>query len=256
METSVFITEALMEIKYIFKPKLKEPKMIAAWPGMGYLSKISADFLRRRLHAEPFADIHYYQNAIVYKDGLVDLPPVKHRFYVVPEKDIIICVGDSQPPVPEEAIRLAQIVVDLAIDFNVKRIYTMAAYPGDYKDKPQVYGIYTDEKLKDELVAQGISFIDGEGVVNGLNGILIGLAKKRGLEGICLLGDIRYANVPQHLSSKAVLEKLSALLGLIIDTAQLEKRAKKIDASIRQSLSDFQDFDYSKKEKKEFRYIS
>ena len=90
-----------------------------------------------------------------------------------------------------------------------------------------------------------------------LNGILIGVAKNRGIEGVCLMGEIRYANVPQHMSSKAVLEKLADILGLEIDTAPLERRARKIDASIRKSLGEYDEYgEPIKKEEKAFRYIS
>ena len=246
-----------MEIQYFSEPELSEPIMIAAWPGMGYLAKISADYLRRRLKAKLFAEVRYFQNAVIYKDSLAEFPTIKHRFYAVLSKNLLICVGDAQPSTPEEAVRLAEMVMDVAERFNVKRVYTMAAYPSEYPDEPQVYGIFTDERLKDELERHGVGFIEGEGAVNGLNGILIGVAKKRGVEGVCIMGEIRYANVPQHLSSKAVLEKLAVILGFEIDTALLEKRAKKIDASIRKSLSEYPEYGETvKKEEKECRYIS
>lgn len=246
-----------MEIQYLSEPDLKEPVMIAAWPGMGYMAKISADFIRRRLKAEIYAEIVYYQNSMVYTDGLAELLPLKHKFYSVTSHNLIICVGDAQPSTPEETQKLANQVLDLAEKYKVKTIYTMAAYPSDYKNSPIVYGIYTEENMREELGAHGIEFIEGEGSVNGLNGILIGLAKHRGIRGVCLMGEIRYANVPQHLSAKAVIEKLASLLNLEIDTTQLVKRAEKIDASIRQSLQDYEkDEDQLKKEDKIYRYIS
>jgi proteasome assembly chaperone (PAC2) family protein len=231
--------------------------MIAAWPGMGYLAKISADYLRRQLRAKKFAEIRYYQNAIIYSDSLVELPSIRHRFFAIPERDIIICVGDAQPSNPGEAIALAEKIIDVAERFNVSLIYTMAAYPSDYPETPRVYGVYTDKRLKDPLESHGVEFLEEEGAINGLNGILIGFAKKRGIDGVCLLGEIRYANVPQHLSSKAVLERLTGMLDLKVDTAQLERRAKKIDASIRKSLGDFEGYeDLAKKEEKNIKYIS
>jgi len=54
----------LMEVHYTERPSLKKPTMIAAWPGMGYLAKISADYLRRRLKATLFAEITYYHNVL------------------------------------------------------------------------------------------------------------------------------------------------------------------------------------------------
>ncbi|UCH57045.1 MAG: PAC2 family protein [Candidatus Bathyarchaeota archaeon] len=246
-----------MEIQYTSEPKLEEPVLIAAWPGMGYLAKISADYLRQRLKAKKFAEFRYFQNAIVYKDSLAELPVIRHQFFVVPEKGLMICVGDAQPSTPEEALSLAEKVIDVAEKYDVRRVYTMAAYPSDYPGDPRVFGVYTDERLKGELEKHGVEFIEGEGAVNGLNGILIGLAKMRGIEGVCLMGEIRYANVPQHLSSKAVLERLTSILGLDIDTAPLERRAEKIDASIRKSLGEFEEYEeIAKKEEKTIRYIS
>jgi uncharacterized protein (TIGR00162 family) len=246
-----------MEIDLISEPQFKEPIMIAAWPGMGYLAKISADYLRRRLEAEKFIEIRYHQNVIVYKDSLVELPSIRHRFFAVPDRDLIICVGDTQPSTSEAAIALAEQIIDIAEKYDVKMIYTMAAYPNDYIDTPKVYGVYTDEKLKELLDAYGVEFLEGEGAVNGLNGILIGVAKNRGIDGVCLMGEIKYANVPQHLSSKAVLDKLSAILELDVDTTQLVKRAEKIDASIRKSLGEYEDFEENeKKDEKNIRYIS
>ena len=245
-----------MEVNYTSEPRLNEPVMIAAWPGMGYLAKISADYLRRRLGAKLFAEIRYFQNAIVYKDGLVELPHISHRFFAVPDNDLIICVGDAQPSTPEEAYRLADKVIDVAERFNVERIYTMAAYPSDYQEEPHVYGVYTDRRLRDELERNGVDFVEGDGAVNGLNGVLIGVAKSRGIDGVCLMGEIRYANVPQHLSSRAVLDKLTSILDLEIDMSQLEKRAKKIDAKIRKSLGDFQEYGEELKKEEKVRYIS
>ncbi len=246
-----------MEIRFLRKPQLSEPNMVAAWPGMGYLAKISADYLRRRLKARPFAEINYYQNAIIYKDSLAELPPIKHRFYSATQQNLIICVGEAQPSIPEEAFRLAKCVVGVAKRFKVRRIYTMAAYPIDYHGEPQVYGVYTNEALREVLLRQNIRLLEGEGTINGLNGILIGVAGNNGIEGICLMGEIRYANVPQHLSSKAVLEKLTAIMGIEIDTYQLEKRAKRMDASIRRRLRQYQESEEAqRKDEKAFRYIS
>jgi proteasome assembly chaperone (PAC2) family protein len=232
---------SLMDVQYLRKPKLQQPNMIAAWPGMGYLAKISADYLRRRLRATLFAEIKYYHNILVYNNGKVDLAPIRHKLYASEEHNLVICVGDAQPSIPEESLRLAEKIAELALDLGVKRIYTMAAYPYDVYETPEVYGIYTDEAMRPELEAVGIKILESEGAVNGLNGVLIGVAKMKGIDGVCLMGDITYANVPQHLSSKAVVEKLATLLSLDIDTEQLRIRAQRIDASIKKRLDIYEE---------------
>jgi proteasome assembly chaperone (PAC2) family protein len=86
---------------------------------------------------------------------------------------------------------------------------------------------------------------------------MIGVAQSLGISGICLMGDITYANVPQHLASKAVLEVLVKLLGIEIDTTQLNIRAKKIDASIKKRLDIFEeDEDAPLPDEKRLGYIS
>jgi hypothetical protein len=215
--------------------------MVAAWPGMGYLAKISADYLRRRIRAAPFAEIKYYHNVLVYNNGKADLAPIRHKLYASKEHNLVICVGDAQPSIPEESLRLAERITEFALDLGVRRLYTMAAYPNDVYETPEVYGIYTDESMKTELEAAGVKILESEGAVNGLNGVLLGVAKMRGIDGVCLMGDITYANVPQHLASKAVVEKLAALLGLEVDTEQLRIRAQRIDASIRKRLDIYED---------------
>jgi hypothetical protein len=230
-----------MDVSYIQRPEIHEPSMIAAWPGMGYLAKISADYLRRRLKASLFAEIKYYHNVLVYNNGEANLAPIRHKLYASKEHNLVICVGDAQPSIPEESLRLAEKITELALDLGVKRLYTMAAYPNDFYETPEVYGIYTDVSLKAELEAAGVKVLEAEGAVNGLNGVLIGVAKMHGIDGVCLMGDITYANVPQHLSSKVVLEKLATLLNLSIDTDQLRIRAERIDASIKKRLDIYED---------------
>ena len=230
-----------MDIEYFDKPELDNPQMVAAWPGMGFLAKISADYLRRQIKATKFAEIKYFHNVLVYSNGVADLAPIKHKLYASKEHNIVICVGDAQPSIPEESLRLAQQIADMAKELGVKRIFTMAAYPNDFYDKPGVYGVFTDERSREELTDLGVTILENDGAVNGLNGVMIGIAKSMGIQGICLMGDITYANIPQHLASKAVLEVLVKLLGIDIDTNQLNIRAKKIDASIKKRLDIYEE---------------
>ena len=132
----------------------------------------------------------------------------------------------------------------------------MAAYPNEFYEESKVYGIFTEESMREELVDAGVEMLE-DGAVNGLNGILIGVAKEDGIEGVCLMGDITYANVPQHLASKAVLQKLVKLMDIEIDTEQLEIRAKKIDASIKRRLDIYEgEEEHPVTEDKKLGYIS
>jgi proteasome assembly chaperone (PAC2) family protein len=81
-----------------------------------------------------------------------------------------------------------------------------------------------------------MSEIEGKserGSITGLNGLLLGIAKKRGFDAICLMGEI-----PDYLSgvpfpypraSKAVLELFSRLLGIEIDYSPLDEMSQQVD---------------------------
>ena len=230
-----------MEEKFLKTPKFKTPTMVAAWPGMGYLARATVDYLRRQLRAELFAEFLDYSNAVTYRDGLINLSVVRHRFYSTPRNDIIFCIGDAQPGSPEEAYSLASRVVDVAKKYNAKRIYTIAAYPNEYYESPSVFGVGTGDDVLGLLRKHDITIAEAEGTISGLNGLLIGVAKERGIEAVCLLGEIRYINVPQLRTSKALLCALTKLLGVEIDMTMLEKRIQRTEDRMKRKMERYQE---------------
>ena len=59
--------------------------------------------------------------------------------------------------------------------------------------------------------------------IAGLNGLLLGAAKKRDIDGICLLGEVpTYATRMQNpIAALAILNKLIEILDIEIDTGEL-----------------------------------
>ncbi len=217
-----------METRFYRKPKTENPVLVAAWPGMGYLAKISAEYLRERLDADMFAEIVTYQSIIRYVDGLAELSFSRHRFYEAPDANLVICVGDDQPVTATESVRLAEAVMDVAGELGVRMVYTMAALPTGYEDVPKVYGIGNSVRSIRMLREHGIEVMRGEGGVSGLNGVLIGVAAKRGIDGVCLLCEIRYVDVPQFESAMYVLKALTGMLGVEVDLSGLRRRAEEV----------------------------
>jgi hypothetical protein len=82
-----------------------------------------------------------------------------------------------------------------------------------------------------------------QGSITGLNGLLIGAAKRRGMEGICLMGEI-----PDYLSrmpfpypkaSKAVLGTLSRIMGVTIAHNPLEDMITQMDTVVENVYQQF-----------------
>ena len=112
--------------------------------------------------------------------------------------------------------------------------------------KPMVWAVPNSENLIDEIRKYEntilMSEIEGgghQGSISGLNGLLLGVAKKRGLEAICLLGEIPYylqgSPLPYPKASKSVLEVLTKILNIEVDKielSQLDESAERIEKEI------------------------
>jgi proteasome assembly chaperone (PAC2) family protein len=89
------------------KPPLREPWLVAAWPGMGAVAQIAASHLVRTLEAEVIATVppeNYFDvSAIPIENGLVQ-PAIRPRSVLygwrnpaAGGRDLIVLVGDQQP---------------------------------------------------------------------------------------------------------------------------------------------------------------
>jgi proteasome assembly chaperone (PAC2) family protein len=76
----------------------------------------------------------------------------------------------------------------------------------------------------------------GHGNITGLNGLLLGVAKKRGIGGICLMGEIpiylQGLPIAYPKASRSVMEVLAAALGIEIDLAKLNAFISQSDKEI------------------------
>jgi uncharacterized protein (TIGR00162 family) len=225
-----------MEVYFKEKPSLRNPTLIAAWPGMGMLARMSADYMIQQLDAKQFAEIRSQSNDIYFKDGVGELLHYRHRFYYHngEQGDLIVCIGEFQPQTLSEIHELGNQVLDVAEEFGAKRVYCFAAIPNAYDVKPQVFGVVNKPELAEVLKEKGVQLASGDGRIMGLNGLLIGIAQQRNMEGICLLGEIRYLDIPQPRSAQAVLGTLTKILGIEMDMSELESQAEEIEQKIEQ----------------------
>jgi hypothetical protein len=139
--------------------------------------------------------------------------------------------GDTQPANPDSEYLLAEEILDIAAKFNPKQVFTLAAYiTGVFIDKPRIFGTATHIDIVKTFEEKGVLAMDG-GSITGMNGIMIGIAKLRGMKGVCLLGETS-GYVVDAKSSKSLLEILLSIIGIKIDMTNLEKRAKDTEALI------------------------
>ncbi|MEM1524955.1 MAG: proteasome assembly chaperone family protein [Nitrososphaerales archaeon] len=225
-----------VEIKLIKTPKLKRPHLVCGLPGSGYVGKLAVDHLIKELKAELFAEVYSYYfppHILIKPDGSIDL--IKNELYFWTDTnnslDLIIYTGDSQPASSEGDYELADRILSLVRSLGADTVFTFGAYiTGSFTLHPKVYVTATNAELLKTLQGYDV-IITNEGTITGMNGLILGLAKLRGMKGLCFLGETS-GYIIDARASKRILEVFTKLLKLDIDLTALEERAREMEAII------------------------
>jgi len=251
-----------MGIRLHQEPQLETPILIASWPGIGNIGIIAVDTLRGILEAEEFGEIEpwefFYPKRVLIRKGVLEyleFPSSKFYFKRLGGKEIIFFIGEEQPTEGgrmyaegKKAYRMADLVLDVAEKFKCHRVYTSGAAVAliHHTAKPRVWAVPNSRGLVAEIRRYGNTVLmsdiegrGGHGNITGLNGLLLGVAKKRGFEAICLMGEIPVYLQGLPLSypkaSKSVLEVLSHSLGVEVDLDTLDE----LDQKVQQRIEEF-----------------
>jgi len=212
-------------VKLYARPRLKSPNMLAAWPGIGNVAIIVATYLKRKLDFKELGEVEasrfFDPIGVLVKDNVVS--------------DIILFIGEDQPAT--KSYELANCVLDVGLRFQVKRIYTCAAAVTriHHTEPSRVWGVATNQHVAKDLT--GYDLVPrGDLHISGLNGLLLGVAKERDIEGICLLGEVpMYATRIQNpMAALVVLDILSKMLDIEVDTGELAELAEETRERMRQ----------------------
>ena len=136
-------------IKINARPRLRTPNLLAAWPGIGNVAMIIANYLRAKL---PFKELGYLEApyffdpiGVTVKDNVVEAPnfPLSQFYYCKNDggSDLILFIGDDQPAA--KGYELAHCVLDAGNRFGVERVYTCAAAITriHHTEPPKVWGV-------------------------------------------------------------------------------------------------------------------
>lgn len=162
----------------------------------------------------------------------VSLNPTNTTVSPLSSKDLILLTGDSQPVVPGSEYVLSEQILDLITKFKISNIYSLASYvTGTFVNDPKIYGTATNPEMIKSFRSFNISTLDN-GNITGMNGLILGLGKLRGIEGICLLGETS-GYVIDAKASKNLLEILNNVLGININMDEMNKRSKDTEILIK-----------------------
>ena len=226
------------------KPMLKNPRLISAWGSIGDL-EIEAGieaivYLKDKLGARPFGEIEphdFFDLSIEVESGLVEeLECPQSMFYSwenADGDDLILFTADREPSL--RRYEYANLLLRVAEQFRVSRIYTVCAFPSlvSHTAQPRVFGVANDAKLVSQLEQYGMTMLEQRSLIS-MNGLLLSVARQRGVEGIYLLGEVpSYATeISNPKACLAVLRILTAMLGINIDLTEFDQLIGQAEAEM------------------------
>lgn len=255
-----------MGITYFREPQLENPILVASWPGIANIGLLAVETLNDQLQTEELGEIEpmeffYPKKVVIHNGELRDLEFPTSRFYYkrLKERDIIFFIGDEQPAEGgrayaegTKAFKMASMVIDVAEKFGCRRIYTSGAAVSaiHHTHDPRVWAVPNSRSLIDEIkrykntvIMSEIEERQGQGSITGLNGLTLGVARQRGIDAICLMGEIpvylQGFPLPYPKATRAVLEVFGQVLGFDIDLREMDELVTRTEEETEQLFANF-----------------
>ena len=125
--------------------------------------------------------------------------------------------------------------ISFAEKFKIKTVITFAAMsvPIDHTQESKVWIAVSNKKLLEGFKGFNLKLLK-EGQISGMNGLILGVAKNKTLDGVCLLGEIPlYAiQIENPKASLVILEVLSRRLNFKLNLDSLRERVKFVEEEI------------------------
>jgi len=238
------------------RPNLVQPYLVMGfegWPDAGRVSSGVASQLKDRLETKKFAevkadDFYLFQSPGIevrrpltdIEDGLVkslSLPSTIFWFFKNDKSahDLIISLG-MEPELRWNSY--VDLVLDLAREFGVQRLYTIG---GTYDTvphtmEPMISAVINDASLKAEMREYGVGLIDYKGP-SSIHTTLVVSAEKRELKAVSLWGHVpSYIQVPNAKVCYGILSKLTKMLDIAVDLADLKKAGEYLDDQVSMAI--------------------
>ena len=230
--------------------KLKNPWLIAVWPGMGNVAVSAGYYLMAKLGMHLLAEFPARElfdvDHVQVKNGLIQpgrLPQSRMFVWNDPRgrHDLVMFIGEAQPPMGRYVF--CHRLIEFAKALGVERVYTFAALATQMHpaSPSRVFVAATDNKSLAELKEEHLATIE-DGQIGGLNGVLLGVAAENGLQGACLLGEMPhiFAQVPFPKAALAVLKAFGPIADLHIDYTELAEQVSDMEKKLGDLLEQMQ----------------
>ncbi|UCG44920.1 MAG: PAC2 family protein [Candidatus Bathyarchaeota archaeon] len=252
-------------IKERTKIRLKNPILIEGLPGLGMVGRIATRYFAKQLKAQKLAELyspHFPYYVLVNKKGSIRLLHGAFHFWrnEAGENDFLFLTGDSQAQTIEGQYDVAGCILDYSERHGVKTIITIGGYRKEPELTPKVVAVSTNDRLLKKAIDATASPSPAGNPIVGTAGLLLGLARFRRIDALCLLGETR-GYLPDPKAAKSVLNVLQKILKINVSLPELDaeiEKSKKIMERMREidSRREFNAQKMRRMEEERITYIS
>ncbi len=227
-------------------PKIKNPILIEGLPGIGNVGKVSLDFLVDETNAKKIFEItssSMPSSVFVNENNLVELPVISVYFKKTSSgRNILFVGGDAQPIGEVASYEFSEAVLDLLKSFGGSDVVTLGGIglPAIPK-KPKVYCTGTSKQFVESYIKGAPiqpSLYGVVGPIMGISGLLLGIAKRKNMNGVSLLAET--FGHPMYLGLRGAREIVSILnkkFSLGINLKQLDQEIDALESQAAKNAS-------------------
>jgi len=219
-----------VEVKECCKFKVKNPVLIEGFPGIGMVGTISTVYLSEKLNMKlagyvassrfpPISAIHDYK------------PVSPARIYVSEKHNLMVLFSEFVIPA-DVVYHLTEAILEYAKKKKAKAVYSLAGIASQ-QPTSKLHGIASTPKMSELLKSHGIELIK-EGATQGVSGLLIAECASESFPAANILAETQQAMDPK--SAATLLDKLSEIIGVPIDTEPLRKEGDQIESKMKEAI--------------------
>ena len=223
-------------------PKLNSPILLEGLPGIGNVGKVAVDFLVDNTSTKKIIEFISYSfphSVFVNEENIIEMPSIE--IYALKRKgkkyDLLFLTGDVQPIDEESCYKFSEAVLDVLASLNGKEIITtggigLASIP----KVPRVFCTGNTKKIFEkykEGTKLNTELYGRVGPIVGVSGVLLGLAKRRSVDAVCLLAET--IGHPMYLGirgAKEIIKVLSKKLDFEVNLNELNREIKDIETEL------------------------
>jgi len=232
------------------KKKLNKPILFTGLPGIGLVGKIAVDYMLKQFKAKKIANVYSdsFPPSVYIENGVLELIRDELLLYRFKNRDFLFLAGPVQPALDvrfsslRDHYEFAETIVKTAKALGVKEIYTLAGINiGEARmhRNPNVVIAATDKKILEEFKELGAKINVRGGLISGAAGLILGIGKKHGIKGACLMGETSDKLIyGDHGAAKRLLEILVKRYGFKINMQAIAKEARNIDRAFKQIVAE------------------